>query len=911
MSGINLKNLVLEGRSLTNHILPTGVEQIERGIEQIEAQTKRLLRRSSTRQDSPNKKQNVDNRTAYLLASRGIDADKVLENLVDIKLGLTFDPLQGLPDTDIDGYLVNEHENLVSIAIEESKNKTISDFEQNFEKLVQKDWNKQKRKIMEDLGHQVATHPDYESSMIQLTLVIDGSNRFASGMALDTTTGLSDHPRLRAYANVVKEINQHRLTESPYLPTTYFKKVANEARLQDSNQQKFIVGSWNLLESMLGIRKGKVSYVAGHFSELYTQSTRDSVDPAFIKFRTNLVDGGRYWLEETFKNWLTSQVRDQHYEIGGRPTVHSEVEAFLKIKFFRNGRWSLPWLDLSIGKTPFWAHVYYLVRMGLRKDALDYIERYSSEIGASQDPNFHTYFRAWCQSPDGRLPKSHRDKLIGEWNSRVRDYLVDSKSTPKGDVFKYTLYKLIGRCELNIKTIRNQDLISTTDDYLWIHTMLINENYVNDAAFEKYTLRDFSQTMLKFGKAYFKKIEIWFTVLLLCGEYEKAIDELSKEPYFAADALHFAVAMAYYGVLNVPENPKSIPVSGTLISTLKLKISNVEYEVNYLHFAKLMNVFAKDWIQSDPIDALHYVYLIGLFGKPLDSAVPPNQNKQLWESGKEYTRYTYSIIKELITNASKTPKLLGEMHSDGHGRTAGTIEKHRKLIHLESDQEFLDRIVLPAAEQCDLEGRYKDALEMYNLCGQPNKVIELLIRKIGETILSGDVPSTIHTSENTLFGNISNPVATAEGILAFYYSRPQQASMLDLRITNTCKTLINLAKFKHLYDQKEFKSALKLFYELDLIPSSNDITLVRNKANSFSALDDNIAKVLPNLLLSVTNALSQTYHQIKQSKTTDKEKMLVDIKERFKAVISYCGFLQYQFPGDLLATINRTWVMLE
>jgi nuclear pore complex protein Nup93 len=155
----NLKNLVQESRQLTNHILPTGLTPLERGLEQIDAQTKRLLKRTTSR-DSPQKK--VDNRTQYLLASRGIDSDKVLENLVDINLGLTFEPLHGVPDTDIEGYLRNEHETLVSLTIEETRNQAILDFENHFEESLQRDWTKQKQRIMENFGHHSLTQMDIE-----------------------------------------------------------------------------------------------------------------------------------------------------------------------------------------------------------------------------------------------------------------------------------------------------------------------------------------------------------------------------------------------------------------------------------------------------------------------------------------------------------------------------------------------------------------------------------------------------------------------------------------------------------------------------------------------------------------------------------------------------------------------------
>jgi nuclear pore complex protein Nup93 len=158
----NLKNLVQESRQLTNHILPSGLTPLERGLEQIEAQTKRLLKRTSSRQESPQNKK-LDNRTQYLLASRGIDTDRVLENLVDIHLGLTFEPLQGIPDTDIEGFLRNEHETLVSLAIEETRNQAVLDFETQFEQSLQRDWAKQKQEMLESFGHHSWTQMEMDN----------------------------------------------------------------------------------------------------------------------------------------------------------------------------------------------------------------------------------------------------------------------------------------------------------------------------------------------------------------------------------------------------------------------------------------------------------------------------------------------------------------------------------------------------------------------------------------------------------------------------------------------------------------------------------------------------------------------------------------------------------------------------
>ena len=57
----------------------------------------------------------------YLLAGRGFDAERVSQTLNSIKMAQAFEPLQPLEDTDVEGYLRNEHELMIVSCIEEAR----------------------------------------------------------------------------------------------------------------------------------------------------------------------------------------------------------------------------------------------------------------------------------------------------------------------------------------------------------------------------------------------------------------------------------------------------------------------------------------------------------------------------------------------------------------------------------------------------------------------------------------------------------------------------------------------------------------------------------------------------------------------------------------------------------------------
>ncbi|KAJ3366107.1 hypothetical protein HDU91_001981 [Kappamyces sp. JEL0680] len=786
-----------------------------------------------------------DSRTAFLLASRGIDSDRVMQNLVDINLGLSFEPLQGIADTDIEAYLRNEHETLVSLAIEDTKSRAISDFE----------------------------------------------------------GGLANHPRLRAYVGVVKDMNAARLSLERFNAATAFYRASEKTAT--NNDQAALTRCWGLFARMLDIHKENTGKLEpGHFRQVYKQSSRGEINETTIRFRTKMVDGARIWLEESYSEWLNNAVREHRSEVGGLPTVHKLVDAYLKNRFYANGRCVVSWMDQGIGKTPFWAHLFTLVRMGLRKDALLYVQKYAAELSSSKDANFPSYFKAWSQASDGHLPKAMRDSLVGEWNARIRDYFVNKNATPKGDLFKYVLYKIIGRCEVSAKGFgKNSDVIASTEDFMWLQTLLISETPGAEASYERYTLKDFSNSMLKLGKSYFPKTDIWFMVLLLGGEFERAVSELSLEPVFAADALHFAIAMAYYGVLSVPDSPKAIPLSNSLLSVVAEKRGNAESAAYQFHFVRIITQFVKEWLRTDPVDVFHYLYLIGLFGNPIDSVAPHSATAKDWDNGKEYTRHIHTIIRDILTESGNISQLLGQMRQDGRGRTAGTIEKYRSLIHLSSEQEFLDRIVLSAAEQCDREARFKDALELYNLAGQPNKVVELLIRQVSESLLSHSIAHSAGSKpaggKESLFEG-QDPVEVAARVLDYYMSRPQESASLEPRVIYTCRTLVMIAQIGELASQGHVEAALTKFYSLDVVPSLNDMTVIQKKAEAFNGLDESICRVMPSTLVQMTNCLSLLYKQVAQGRSAEREGRLRDIKAKTKAILSFCGLIQYQIPQEPL-----------
>lgn len=62
-----------------------------------------------------------------LLGSRGVDLPKLTQKLESLSARKSFEPLNPVADTDVEGYLKNERENAI-IAVIEEINKNVSEY---------------------------------------------------------------------------------------------------------------------------------------------------------------------------------------------------------------------------------------------------------------------------------------------------------------------------------------------------------------------------------------------------------------------------------------------------------------------------------------------------------------------------------------------------------------------------------------------------------------------------------------------------------------------------------------------------------------------------------------------------------------------------------------------------------------
>lgn len=269
-----------------------------------------------------------------------------------------------------------------------------------------------------------------------------------------------------------------------------------------------------------------------------------------MNLRKRIVEGSRVFLENTFysevENVISKNPREA--QLGGIPTVINKVRAYIRLRAARK--------DLApdgtelqmVGQDYCWILIFYLLRCGFVTEAAEYV---SQDPGfRSLDHKFVTYMTTYAQNR--RLPRDMQQKINGEYQQR-------SRNAPDNTVDPYRMacYKIIGRCELSRR--RLEGVNQTVEDWMWLQFSLAREDdRAEEVAGDVFGLEDIQTDITEIGQRVFGKGQegpggygTYFLLQILGGMFEQAVSYLGA--YAPVSAVHFAIALAYYGLLRVSD----------------------------------------------------------------------------------------------------------------------------------------------------------------------------------------------------------------------------------------------------------------------------------------------------------------------------------------------------------------------
>ncbi|EZA58757.1 hypothetical protein DMN91_008762 [Ooceraea biroi] len=783
--------------------------QVERNLRQILEASNELWSRVTQTSTQDNEAQ-----AHLLLGSLGIDLPQISQKLNSLSARRTFEPLEPIADTDVVSYLRNEKENAILSIIEQVHKDT---FEltgaQQMEYMLGK-WKQMRFEIINAM-----TAPSGE--LVDLR----GAPQ-RTKLAGSMVSGLSNVEV--AYVKELQNYNDHVLRgiTRPSLFVAFLKA-------SESFNDKKIVDLWQMVRCMIDIppipRKDQIK----------SRST-----PATEQ---KIVSQAKKYLENRYRDFMNSIISENLVQAkrGGLPGTLPLVKSFvgLKVQSMRDLE------DVVVEDKPLWPLVYYCMRSGDYRAALQCLDQCSVEF-----PKFKAALEEACDDPQQRASSRAESILKLHYRKQVRSV---------NDPYKRAAHCALVPCEPDDL---HSEVIATADDYLWLKLCQVRDQEDSE---NKLTL-DYLQTTISeiYGETYYHAHEqpfLYFSMLFLTGQFEAAIEFLATGAgaRHLPHAVHLAAAMHEHNLLSVSQS-----VLAPLISVDPAD----KPPAKRLNFARLILLFVKRFELSDPKESLHYLFLLRCMKDP-------------------YNRNMFAAAAaEMVVDASPANRVL----------LVGRLEKDRRLPGiLDQFQINSDDVINICAETLYRKGLLEDAVVMYDLAGNHDKVLTLMCTLLTQVVSQKGSPDSRRTRLQ----------ATAMDISTRYKDIAIQAPS---EVVSSFYTLRNLMVFFDQFHNEQYQSALRTIADSKLLPLH--VKDVDERVNALRRVSPEVAGTLADVLLATMTILYRQYQKLRSVEPGDeiaREQQLHDLREQARALTSFAGTLPYRMPNETNSKLVQMEILMH
>eukprot|EP01103_Thecamoeba_quadrilineata_P016295 TRINITY_DN5409_c0_g1_i1.p1 TRINITY_DN5409_c0_g1~~TRINITY_DN5409_c0_g1_i1.p1 ORF type:complete len:818 (-),score=164.56 TRINITY_DN5409_c0_g1_i1:41-2494(-) len=561
--------------------------------------------------------------------------------------------------------------------------------------------------------------------------------------------------------------------------------------------------------------------------ELPYQTDDKNLQKKFIK-------GSLSFLQSQYCDYIQRTIREKPTiaRVGGAPTNLAKIRAFLNVKAQEKLE-LFNILEERVDNHPLWAQIFYAIRCGYF-DVAQNLANHSRAITG----NFSKYLEEY----------SSRQGLSDDsWSNINKDYRILIRQSR--DPYKISVYNLIGRCDKDNNLY--PDVIATTPDFIWYRLSMIPTSEESSAVARNYfTLREFQEYIIKIGPNHFSfggtQPLYYFQVLIMSQQFEKAIHYLLNEcedKSYVSDAVHMGLGLYYYGALRISSDSSSVSRGRTVLPLPQLL---KQYSL-FLDSGRQVNY------------GLYYLLL--LRDAPTRDAA----------------------LKSLILTSSNLDNLLGQVFPDG-----SVLGGHHSKLFTRDDQWRLVKLV---CEEFERDGKYEEAIRLYDLCDKRDHVVRLLNSRLSRVV---GVQYTNGDRERLL------------DLAVLAYEKYQLARQLKAAGINhprdnpfyTLYVLMSLGTFFEAYFNNNYREVLRVIDELGLLP--RDPQRVAEKVAAADHLDDAIKVNLADVLLTTMNALHYHFQELGSAGAVQDQMV---VSQKASALVQFSGQIKVQLPHDKVSRL--------
>lgn len=257
-----------------------------------------------------------------------------------------------------------------------------------------------------------------------------------------------------------------------------------------------------------------------------------------------------------------------------------------------------------------------------------------------------------------------------------------------------------------------------------------------------------------------------------------------------------------------------LPISHTLLTCIPLVIvSFTVKQYPQINFGYLLTQYTREFRTGFVEAAIDYFTLICL-NADLPGAL-----------GKSQASVCHEALREFILETRDFAKLLGDIRGDGT-RLKGAIEQRLDLIKLVDQEEFLKTITIQAAAVADDKGLIADAVLLYHLAENYDRVIDIISRALSDAVgveLGGALPklqplrprddlADAAGGSSLSLTSVDDPGVLATNIISLYDSREMFYGKVRLQNREACWLLLRMMKAKTQVEAGKWAPALDVSY---------------------------------------------------------------------------------------------------
>ncbi|KAH7552409.1 Nup93/Nic96-domain-containing protein [Bipolaris maydis] len=901
-----------------------------------------------------------DRAAHYLLSASGVKMGSTLRDLNQFssQAGLaTPGQAQSLFDNDVDGYISNMHSQSTLALIQEGLEQSKRDFDTFLEDNVQIEWDKQRQRIYEHFGlgrqseDMAASQSAFGStargafgratarkgrSMGPNGASVNGRSTFGASAAgppvlgasqsvlggrdvsdksgMGGQVGLQDRyarDKQEKFMDEVKRLNEARLREESFSVLHSFSSVEKAAGTEYSDH---FINAYGALVSITGEKTEAEASNPGSnqpkersFAKDYLDDQPNSV--ASVRMRKRILDGSRKYLENKFLEQVDEVLRKNPSEalVGGVPSMLNKIRGFVRAKAAFKELGADTELFQRIGEAGDefpWIIIFFLLRGGLLTEAAEYV-REKRNFFQNTDRNFQSAITQYATDPDRRLSPDTQQKVGHTHAQRTR------LKTPE-DPYRMACYKIVGRCDMSKRNL--EPIKETMDDWVWLQFNLAREgNRAEENAGEIFGLEELRTTIKDIGQRHFMNdaaesaggYGVYFYLATLAGLFEPAVNYLYTHNYVSA--VHFAIALDYYGLLRVSD----WTTAGGEILTYTTR------QQPQLNFGRVVGYYTSDFRAARADAAADYLVLICM------NADLPG------EAGRQQADLCHEALRELVLETREFSTLLGDVKSNGQ-TTPGLIQERVPLLKLDGETGLLNTITSEAARMADDNGRINDAILLCHLAGEYDSVVTILNRALAEALSvelgqeplrleplkprlnAGESQQQQHQSDASsslsMLGT-DDPVELAQKVLALYNANSLWWKKVSQVNREAVGILFQLNNAKKVIEAGDYMAALGQIENLRILPLSagGNVSDIRAAANSFNSYPQEISRNIGNVLLWCIGCCSRHREHLLSGQFEDPmRKVLADqLLQKAKDLMVFAGLIKYKLPPRVFETLAR------